>query len=235
MEQGRRYFWGMVCAAMAVLLACAAPTMASRSGCLAKGTKAGPRAESSQAIVIRKRNGTYWGCKFNNTRMRMLEGQTDGTTVLAKRIQVKRLHALYATKYSGLGKTIKVYSFKISTGAFDTSGGDTTFRDRDGVDRHHGDDVTLGKNMILRNNGSIAWAFTFRSEDDKWNRILAIDSNGAHEIDADESGDALDREHPIDPDSLDLFEDSGASATITWRREAGPAGGAPIRRQEQLR
>jgi hypothetical protein len=237
MRHGRKYFWGTVCAAMAVLAVAAAPAGATRSGCLAKGTKAGPRAESSEAIVIR-RDGTYWGCAFTSKRSRLLEleGQTDGTRVLPKTIQVKRKNAAYATKYSGRDKTIKVYSFRIGTGRFHTSDGIFFGAFGECPGREVGDRVRLGNNIVLRKNGSIAWAFTFHNNQaDEWNRVLAIDGNGAHVFDCDETGDDFDREHKIEPDSLDLFEDSGEAATITWRREAGPDGGAPILRDGDLR
>lgn len=243
MRQGRRYFWGTMFAAIAVGVLGAAPATASRAGCRAKAGEGAERvAASDQAIVLRKRNGSYHGCAFNSDppRLRKLQGQTDDTTLLEKTVQVQGRSAAYATKYDLGDRTIKVYSRRLDTGRSYKSA-NKVFTDPDvggdagdcNKEQAHGDNVRLGQRIVLRKNGSVAWAFSYHYRlEDRWTRIFALDQDGAHVFDCDERGE--DRDNLIDPDSLELFDGNGATGRVTWSRQDGD-GHATTVEQAELR
>lgn len=218
MRQGRRFFWGIAAAALAVGVAGAAPASAS-AGCVASAGKGATTvARSSQAIVLRKSNGLYYGCAFDRGKLHKLKGQTDNTTVIRHTVTVKRANGAYATKYHRGAGTIKVYAVRLGSGkqiATSDGTGFTGCHEQDD-NREFGDNVTLG-NLVLRSNGSIAWEFSYRyTADDGWTRVLGIDRDGSHEFDCDESGSDEDRGNRIQRNSLVLTDD--AAGRITWSR-----------------
>jgi hypothetical protein len=200
MKAGGRNLFAAAVAASALGLAVAGPADASRARCLDNAPpSSGVVTEDGKAMVLVTTGHTYYRCRFSKGRVRKLPGQGRGHAITRGTFEVADHHVGYASERFGGDEAVFVRSINYDTGHGHKS------REDDGVTVH---------NVILKDNGSIAWSFSWDRNGDHWSRIWKMDKitgYGTFEVANDERGG--EPRDLIDPFSLEL---AAGGTRIGW-------------------
>jgi hypothetical protein len=176
MKVGVRKFLGVSAAASMLVLAAAGPADASRRQCI----KHKPRGaikfrDNGQAILFEGANGKRYGCAFAKGKVRVLPGQaheSNATNTLQRdHFEFQRWWVAYASIYRGPGATeMRVYAFNLKNGK--TRPADP--------ERARGTTIYEGQNdavldaIRLKDNGSVAWIWSYHDADNPANDYSAV-------------------------------------------------------------
>ena len=206
----------MLAAAAAVTAVLAAPASASRQGCINRAKSTPVIVDSSNKAIVLEISGKLYGCSYDRERLNELPDQGRGSHIEAKRLRVTGRYAAYPLKTGG-----DRYIYSVGLRAGHTLGSSRG----SGV----GTDIRLDK-LVMRANGSIAWAITYPASDPTderaWTAVWRIDHTGRERLDID-TDSVHGRQHRIVPSSLRLGH-FGDDWFVSWQRSQEAPKRAPI-------
>jgi hypothetical protein len=163
--------------------------------------------------------GIRYGCAYARGTWRKLPGQeveTNANNVLYRdHFEFERRWVAYASYWlptDGRKREMRVYSFNLKNGK---------------TRRSKGWQEGLMHDIVLKNNGSIAWTWIYKYNDRRFARVSKIDFTKPHWSERTVADDS--RAKPADKIKTDTLELLPGGTSVGWQDVDGERNSAPLR------